>query len=268
MSEKEAVVAMKRITWMHIVSFALATAISYVLGVVSSLIFPVLGAPGVSALYVAAAIYVPLGIWMGLWGALAGYVSCFFLGLYPSSYTPIQSFIWSWCDFFEALMPVLFFKLLKIDPDFTLKRPKYAKVFVPFIVVGTLLLLVGIVVQVFWGATYGEPFISFYRYAVYIGTALAIVGMIIGVFAGDPKTWLTYIFSGIILASIVSGIWGSMALTLYNLPPPLPSGLFIPVFIGWVIGDMIVLSTIGTALLVTLTPVIKRTPIYVEGWFA
>ncbi|MEM3982267.1 MAG: hypothetical protein QXM71_06105 [Thermofilum sp.] len=57
----------KRITWAHIVTFVLATAVSYVLAVVSSMIFPVLGAPGVSALYVAAAIYVPLGVWMGMW---------------------------------------------------------------------------------------------------------------------------------------------------------------------------------------------------------
>jgi len=72
-----------KITWTHIVTFAFATAISYVLGVISSLIFPVLGAPGVSALYVAAAIYVPLGVWMGMWGALAGYVSCFSWGFIP-----------------------------------------------------------------------------------------------------------------------------------------------------------------------------------------
>ncbi len=264
----EATVVRRKVTWMHVVSFALATAISYVLGVVSSLISPVLGAPGVSALYVAAAIYVPLGVWMGLWGALAGYISCFLLGLYPSGYTPIQSFIWSWCDFLEALIPALFFRLLKVDPDFTLRRPKYTKVFVPFIVVGTLLVLAGIVVQVFWGAAYGEPFVSFYRCAVYLGTALVAIGMVVGVLAGDPKTWLTYIFSGIILASVVSGLWGSATLTLYNLPPPLPSGLFVPVLIGWVVGDMIVLSTIGTALLVALTPAIKRTPIYVKGWLA
>lgn len=257
----------RKITWMHIVSFSLATAISYVLGVVSNIIAPVLGAPGVSALYVSAAIYVPLGIWMGMWGALAGYISCFFLGLYPSGYSPIQSFIWSWCDFLEAFVPLLFFRLLKIDPDFTLRKPKYAKIMVPFIVIGTLLLITGIVVQVYWGSKYGEPFVSFYRYSVYIGTLLSLIGMGIGILAGDPKTWATYIVSGIVLASVISGLWGSATLTFFNLPPPLPSALFMPVFIGWVTGDMIVLSTIGTTLLVTLTPMIKRTPIYVKGWF-
>ena len=38
-------VARRKVTWMHIVTFAFATAISYVLAVISSLIFPVLGAP-------------------------------------------------------------------------------------------------------------------------------------------------------------------------------------------------------------------------------
>ncbi|RLE82803.1 MAG: hypothetical protein DRJ51_00600 [Thermoprotei archaeon] len=257
-----------KITWMHIVSFSLATAISYVLGVVSSIIFPVLGAPGVSALYVAAAIYVPLGIWMGMWGALAGYISCFFLGIWPSGYTPIQSFIWAWADFLEALMPVLFFRLLKVNPDFTLKKPKYAKAMALLIVSGSLLLILGIGVQVAFGQYYGEPFTTFYVYSVYIGTLLAVIGIITSMFAGDPKTWVTYAISGVILASLVSGIWGAGTLTLWNLPPPLPAGLFYIVFTGWVIGDMIVLSTIGTALLVTLTPLIKRTGIYVKGWWS
>ena len=253
---------------MHIVSFTLATAISYVLGVVSSLISPVLGAPGVSALYVAAAIYVPLGIWMGMWGALAGFISCFLLGLYPSGYTPIQSFIWSWCDFLEALIPLIFIRLLKVNPDFSVKKPKYAKITMSFIVSGAILLLIGIIIQILWGAVYGEPFVSFYRYAVYIGTSLAIIGMFTSTLIGDSKTWITYIISGVVLASVVSGIWGAATLTLYNLPPPLPSELFVTVLVGWIIGDMIVLSTIGTTLLIALTPIIKRTPIYVRGLFS
>ena len=112
----------RSVTWMHIVLFAFATAVSYVLAMLSNIIAPVLGAPGVSSLYVASAVYVPLGIWMGMWGCLAGYLSCFMLGL-SSGYTPIQSFIWSWADFIEAFIPMLVFKLLKVDPDFTVKRP-------------------------------------------------------------------------------------------------------------------------------------------------
>ncbi len=255
------------ITWMHLVSFALATAISYVLGVVSALIFPVLGAPGVSALYVSAAIYVPLAIWMGTWGCLAGYVSCFFLGLWPSGYSPLLSSVWSVADFLEGLMPLLFFRMLKVDPDFTVKRPTAAKVFKPLVAVGVALLITGLIVQIYVGATYGEPFVSVYRYAVYSSLALSMIGILVGVFVGDGRTWGTYIFSGVILASIISGAWGALALTLIPGLSPLPAGLFPVVFTGWAIGDIVVLAIIGTALLTALTSMIKRSPIYVKRWW-
>lgn len=267
-SKTQARTVKRGITWMQIVTFAFATAISYVLAVVSSLIFPVLGAPGVSALYIAAAIYVPLGIWMGLWGCFAGYISCFFLGLWPSGYSVIQSFIWSWADFIEALVPALVFKALKVDPDFTARRPWAAKLLPLFISSGSVLLLLGVVIQVLWGAQYGEPFTSAYVYLVYIGTALAAAGIVMGLIAGDVRTWIAQIVGGIIGASFASGIWGAGTLTLWNLPPPLPAELFWPVFIGWVVGDLIVLSVISTALLVALTPVFKRTGLLVRGWWS
>ncbi len=248
--------------------FALATAVSYVLGVVSSLIFPVLGAPGVSALYVAAAIYVPLAIWMGMWGVLAGYISCFFLGLYPNGYSPIVSAVWALADLLEALIPLLFFKFLKVDPDFTVKREWAVKFFRPILILGAVILILGIAIQATLGASYGEPFTTFYVTCYYIGIALASAGVIMGLFVGDPKTWGTYIVGGIILPSIVSGWWGAGSLTIFNFPPPLPESLFWTIFTGWAIGDLIVLSVIGTALLVELTSFIKKTPIYVEGWWA
>ena len=257
----------RRITWMHIVTFAFATAVSYVLAVVSSLIFPVLGAPGVSALYIASGIYVPLGVWMGVWGGLAGYLSCFFLGLYPSGYSIIQSLVWSVADFIEAMIPGLIFRALRIDPDFTIKREKPAKLFPVFVSVGTILLLLGVVVQVLWGACLGEPFTTFYVYSVYLGTALAVIGIVLGLLAGDKKTWGAYI-GGIIISASLSGLWGAATLTLFNFPPPLPAELFWPILVGWVSSDLIVLSVVSTALLVALTPVFKRTGLYVEGWWA
>ncbi len=257
----------KKVGWVHVVTFAFATAISYVLGVVSSLIFPVLGAPGVSALYVAAAVYVPLGVWMGMWGALAGYFSCFFLGLYPSGYSVVQSLVWSWADFIEAVIPAVIFRLLVKEPDFTVKRPKAAKLLPILVSLGTALLLIGIVVQVAWGQYYGEPFTTAYVYLVYGGLIIALAGIITGLAVGDAKTWLAYIVS-VILASLFSGLWGAGTLTIFNFPPPLPREAFWPVFVGWVIGDLIVLSTIGTALVVALTELFKRSGLYVEGWWA
>jgi len=257
----------RRITWAHIVSFVLATAIAYVLAVLSWLIFPVLGAPGVSALYVAAAVYVPLGIWMGIWGALAGYFSCFFLGLYPSGYTVIQSAVWSFADFIEAFIPALLFRLLKVDPDFTVKHEKAAKWFPLFVSVGTAILILGIVIQYLWGQHLGEPFTTIYAISVYTGSALALVGVVLGLLTGDPKTWGTYI-AGVVLTSLLSGIWGAGTLTLWNFPPPLPAESFWPTFTGWVLGDLVVLSVLSTAILVALTPVFKRTGLYVEGWWS
>gem|GEM_PF-2653731 len=59
---------------------------------------------------------------------------------------------------------------------------------------------------------------------------------------------------------------GAWNLTLIpGLSPP-PAGLFPVVFTGWVVGDIIVLAVIATALLTALTPVIKRSPIYVRRW--
>ncbi len=256
----------RRVTWGHIVSFVLATAIAYVLAVLSSLIFPVLGAPGVSALYVAAAVYVPLGVWMGMWGALAGYFSCFFLGLYPSGYTVIQSAVWSFADFIEAIVPAMLFRLLRVDPDFTVKRGKAAKLFPVFVSLGSAILIIGIVVQVLWGSL-GKPFTSIYVGSVYTGLALALIGIILGLLVGNAKTWATYI-AGVVLTSVLSGLWGAGTLTVLNFPPPLPSELFWPVFTGWVIGDLIVLSVLSTAILIALTPVFKRTGLYVEGWWS
>jgi len=244
----------------------LATAIAYVLAVLSSLIFPVLGAPGVSALYVAAAVYVPLGIWMGMWGALAGYFSCFFLGLYPSGYTVIQSAVWSFADFIEAFIPALLFRLLKVDPDFTVRRGTAAKLFPFFVSLGSAILILGIVIQVLWGFL-GEPFTTIYVGSVYTGSALALIGVVLGLLTGNARTWGTYI-AGVILTSLLSGIWGAGTLTLWNFPPPLPAELFWPVFTGWVLGDLIVLSVLSTAILVALTPVFKRTGLYVEGWWS
>ncbi|MEM2943088.1 MAG: hypothetical protein QXT81_06665, partial [Candidatus Bathyarchaeia archaeon] len=146
-------------------------------------------------------------------------------------------------------------------------RPTAAKVFKPLVAVGLALLVIGLIVQVYLGATYGEPFVSVYRYALYSGLALSIIGILVGSFVGEKRTWGTYVLSGIILAAVVSGAWGAWSLTLIPGLSPLPAGLFPVVFTGWAIGDIVVLAIIGTALLTALTPMIKRSPIYVRRWW-
>jgi hypothetical protein len=69
---------------------------------------PVSPVPGVSGLYIAAAIYVPLALWFGVWVCLAGYFSCFFMGLY-FGYSLDFLAVWSLCDFFEGFIPLLIY---------------------------------------------------------------------------------------------------------------------------------------------------------------
>jgi hypothetical protein len=54
---------------------------------------------GVSGLYIAAAVYVPLALWFGVWGCLAGYFSCLFMGFYFGMPLPYLA-VWALADFF------------------------------------------------------------------------------------------------------------------------------------------------------------------------
>jgi integral membrane sensor domain MASE1 len=93
--------------------------------------------------------------------------------------------------------------------------------------------------------------------------ALAI--MIAQTLVEDKKTWIMWIIFGVFVASTVSGVFGVGALAAFG---NIPMDIFPTVFFGWVFGDIIVLSTIGTTLMVTLTPVIKRTRAYIKGYFS
>jgi hypothetical protein len=74
----------KGITWKQPAAFAVATVICTVLAIWAVVQAPTEGSPvsGVSGLYLAAAIYVPLALWFGIWGCIAGYLSCVFMGLF------------------------------------------------------------------------------------------------------------------------------------------------------------------------------------------
>ena len=72
----------KGITWRQPVVFAAATLVCTFLAIWAVVLAPVGSVAGVSGLYIAAAVYVPLALWFGVWGCLAGYVSCIFMGIY------------------------------------------------------------------------------------------------------------------------------------------------------------------------------------------
>ena len=111
--------------------FVVATVVCTVLAIWAVVSAPVEQAPvlGVSGLYIAAAVYVPLALWFGVWGCFAGYASCVFMGLYLNSlgvpgFTLEFVIVWSLADFFEGFVPLLIYRRLKMKPTSELKRPK------------------------------------------------------------------------------------------------------------------------------------------------
>jgi len=105
--------------------------------------------------------------------------------------------------------------------------------------------------------TLTEVFVASFVAGLVIMVAQAIVE--------DKKTWIMWIVFGVFVASAVSGVFGVGALALFG---EIPMTIFPKVLFGWVFGDIIVLSTIGAVLMVTLTPWIQRTRAYVKGYFS
>ena len=123
----------KGITWRQPVVFVVSTLVCTALAIWAVVAAPVdssVGAAtGVSGLYLAAAVYVPVALWFGIWGCLAGYFSCVFMGLdlnfigvpgYPLDFV----LVWSLADFFEGFVPLLIYRSLKTKPVLNLKHPK------------------------------------------------------------------------------------------------------------------------------------------------
>jgi hypothetical protein len=229
---------------------AISTIICTALAIWAVIEAPVPPAPGVSGLYVAAAVFVPLALWFGVWGSIAGYLSCVFMALYIG-YSLEFALVWSLADLFEGLIPLIAFRALKVELNYDFKKPK--------ITYGLTVLLMAVFVVSAAATilTLTEVFIVTFVAALSILIAQTIVE--------DKKTWSMWIIFGVLVASVVSGIFGVGALAAFG---EIPMDIFPTVLFGWVFGDIIVLSTIGTTLMVTLTPAIKRTRAYVRGYFS
>ncbi len=239
------------ITWRQPVVFVVATVICTILA-----IWAVVQAPtnspvsGVSGLYIAAAIYVPLALWFGIWGCLAGYLSCIFMGLWIGGYSWDFLLVWSLADFFEGFVPLLIYRSLKLKPALTLKRPK--------ITYGLNVLLAANLVVSAWALINSVT-------TIFVATfALGISLLLVQAAVEDHKTWLVWLIVGVLLASVISGVFGVGALTVFGSVPP---AIFSTVFFGWVFGDIIVLATLGTILTVVLTPYVVKAHVYVRKYF-
>jgi hypothetical protein len=240
----------KGITWRHPVVCAITTAISTVLAIWAVVAAPVSPVPGVSGLYIAAAVYVPVALWFGVWGCFAGYLSCVFMGFYlgmPWEFV----LVWSLADFFEGFIPLMIYRSLKIKPTSTLKQPKITYGLTALLALNVVVSAVALV------NTLSEVFIATFI----AGIAILIVQAAIE----DRKTWITWLVVGVFVASFVSGVFGVGAMLAFG---DIPMELFSTVFLGWVFGDIIVLSTIGTILTIVLTPYILKTRIYVRKFFS
>jgi hypothetical protein len=71
-------------------------------------------APGVSALYFAVAIMIPLALWFGAWGVIAAYIGCV-IGAGMTGMPLTVNLYWSLADLWQVLIPLLAFKLGKVD---------------------------------------------------------------------------------------------------------------------------------------------------------
>jgi len=238
------------ITWRQPLACTISTIVCTALAIWAVIEAPVPPAPGVSGLYVAAAVFVPLALWFGIWGSIAGYLSCIVMALYVG-YSLEFALVWSLADLFEGLIPLLAFRALKIKLNYDFKKPKITYGLT------ALLMTVFVVSAVATVLTLTEIFI------VTFVAALAI--LIVPTLVEDKKMWSMWLIFGVLVASVVSGFFGVGALAAFG---EIPMDIFPTVLFGWVFGDIIVLSTIGTTLMVTLTPAIKRTRAYVKGYFS
>jgi hypothetical protein len=241
----------KGVTWRQPVVCAVSTAICTALAIWAVVDAPLSSpVPGVSGLYIAAAVYVPVALWFGVWGCVAGYLSCVFMGIYAGM--PWEFLlVWSLADFFEGFIPLIIYRKVKIKPAVQLKRPKVTYGL-------TAILLVNVVVSAFALVnSLSEVFIATFVAGIAVLIAQAVIE--------DRKTWITWLIVGVFIASLTSGIFGVGALVAFG---EIPVDIFSTVFFGWVFGDIIVLSTIGTALTVVLTPYIQKMRIYVRGFFS
>ena len=240
----------REITWRQPVACTISTIVCTALAIWAVIEAPVPPAPGVSGLYVAAAVFVPLALWFGVWGSIAGYLSCIFMALYVG-YSLEFALVWSLADLFEGLIPLLAFRALRIELNYDFKKPKITYGLT------ALLMTVFVVSAVATVLTLTEIFI--------VTFAAALVILIAQTLVEDKRTWSMWIIFGVLVASVVSGVFGVGALAAFG---EIPMDIFPTVLFGWVFGDIIVLSTIGTTLMVTLTPAIKRTRAYVKGYFS
>ncbi len=237
------------ISWRQPLVCAVATGVCTVLAIWAVVAAPVAPAPGVSGLYLAAALYVPVALWFGVWGSIAGYLSCVFMGIYTG--LPLEFvLVWALADFFEGFIPLMIYRRFKIKKA-KLRKPKLTYALSAFLVAD--LIVSALAASSAWSTVFYATFFAG------IG-ALAVQAVV-----EDHKTWVTWLVVCVFVASLFSGIFGVGALAAFG---SIPWAIFPEVFFGWVFGDIIVLATLGTVVTIVLTPLVMKSKAYVRGYFS
>ena len=74
-------------------------------------------APGVSFFYTVVALMIVTTLWFGMYGAVAAYAGCYTGAGILSGLPPDVSLYWSLADFWQVLIPLISFRVLKADPS-------------------------------------------------------------------------------------------------------------------------------------------------------
>jgi integral membrane sensor domain MASE1 len=74
-------------------------------------------APGVSFFYTVVALMIVTTLWFGMYGALAAYAGCYIGAGILSGLPPDVSLYWSLADFWQVIIPLIAFRVLKADPS-------------------------------------------------------------------------------------------------------------------------------------------------------
>jgi integral membrane sensor domain MASE1 len=117
--------------YIFLIIVVMAAIINALLSRFAVVTFP--SAPGVSALYFAAAFMITFTLWFGIWGAIAAYLGCF-IGAGLADLPVMVNLYWSLADFWVVLIPLIAFRKYQADVGLQTKRD-----FLVFYIFGWLL---------------------------------------------------------------------------------------------------------------------------------
>ena len=110
----------KRPVTVYTATLIVSAAITAVLGTLGSVVFPFLGP--ISSFYPGVAFQVSFGIWFGLWGAIGGgWIGPFIGLLLAGTAVPLAAAI-AVGDFAQSFIPMLAFRLGKVNPELKTKK--------------------------------------------------------------------------------------------------------------------------------------------------